>query len=407
MITQSTRIDKGFISGHDVETVIDLGQHAYADTFIARDQLHLSEPVFPLQVALDRDSGHLQLRYISSAKDRYNLYPYSYTSSNSNASRRHWESLAEDTLAKHNTKGLVLEIGSNDGYLLKQFQQRGLKVLGVDGSQNICEMALENGIPTLNAVFDSTVADGIIRKHGQAELIIANNVFNHANDPVAFARAVARVLSPDGVFIFEVPYWLEMMQADRFPDMIYHEHVSYFTVRSAANLVQKAGMEIIDFSVVDYHGGSLRVTARLRKNKEALPSVLEAMHRETDFGLFDTDFYHQLMSKLKTRRNRWLRDFYELQATDPKAVIIGVGAAAKANTWLTWHGLTNSSIEAITDSSQFKQGKFTPLTRIPIVDDREFAGHENPYALILSWNIGDALRNALLEINPNTRFITQ
>jgi len=160
MITNSTRIDKGFISGQDVETVIDLGQHAYADTFIARDQLHLSEPVFPLQVALDQDSGHLQLRYISSAQDRYNLYPYSYTSSNSDASRHHWESLAENALEKYNTKGLVLEIGSNDGYLLKQFQAHGLKILGVDGSRNICDIARANGVPTLNAVFDLSIAEG-------------------------------------------------------------------------------------------------------------------------------------------------------------------------------------------------------------------------------------------------------
>lgn len=408
MINQSTPITKSLVSGEDVEIVMDLGQHAYADTFISANQLHLSEPVFPLQVALDRNSGHLQLAYVSSAQDRYNLYPYSYTSSNSAASRRHWESLANHLMSTHNPQGLIVEIGSNDGYLLEQFRCLGShQVLGIDGSKEMCRLAQERGILTRHAIFDSAVANTVTQNHPLADLVIANNVFNHANDPVEFARAVGKILSPTGVFVFEVPYWREMMQADRFPDMIYHEHVSYFTIRGTWNLLKRAGLEMIGHEIVDYHGGSLRVTAKLDQGHDASADIISAIHQETDAGLFDRDFYHDLMHRLKTRRDRWLRDFYCLRTEDPTAVVIGVGAAAKANTWLTWHGLGNSVLTAITDSSESKQGKYTPLTRIPIRGDQEFACHEHPYALVLSWNIGQSLRENLLKINPNTRFITQ
>jgi 2-polyprenyl-3-methyl-5-hydroxy-6-metoxy-1,4-benzoquinol methylase len=407
MITHSTLIDRGFISGAEVQTVLDFGQHAYADTFIASDQLHLSEPVFPLQVTLDQLSGHLQLRYVSSAKDRYNLYPYSYTSSNSATSRQHWDSFADTVIQQHNPCGLIVEIGSNDGYLLSRLQTYNKKVLGIDSSKEMCNVATEKGILTRNAVFDDVTADLVIQNHGLADMVIANNVLNHANDPVAFVCAVTKILSSSGVFVFEVPYWLEMMQAQRFPDMVYHEHVSYFTIRSVSNLLKKAGLEIQDFEIVNYHGGSLRITAKHPHHTQDTGKIVDAIQHEINFGLFDKDFYQQVMSRLKTQRAHWLRDFYKLISDVPGAVVIGVGAAAKANTWLTWHGLGANSISAITDSSKFKQGKFTPLTRIPITDDNEFASHKNPYALILSWNISDALKKSLSEINPNTRFISQ
>jgi hypothetical protein len=135
--------------------------------------------------------------------------------------------------------------------------------------------------------------------------------------------------------------------------------------------------------------------------------VRGAIENETIMGLFDPEFYEQLQDKFIKQRNEWLRKFYQLLADEPDAVIIGVGAAAKANTWLNWHKLDKTVLNCITDASQFKQGKYTPLSRIPIRGDDEFAKHEKPYALVLSWNIGEPLRQALLSINPTTRFISQ
>jgi hypothetical protein len=215
------------------------------------------------------------------------------------------------------------------------------------------------------------------------------------------------LLANDGVFVFEVPYWLSMIESGRFTDMVYHEHPTYFTVKMAWNLLQAAGLEITDFDVVDYHGGSLRVFAR-RNTGSAMPILVEdAIARETQIGLFDINFYQVVQRRFEQQRDAWLADFYRIRLAESDAVFIGVGAAAKANTWLTWHGLNRTHLKYITDTSAHKQGKYTPLSRIPIVGDEIFAQYEHPYAVILSWNIGPGLRQAILNINPNTRFISQ
>ena len=403
----SDRVPTCLITGQVVAPVLQLGQHAYADTFIAKDQLNLSEPVFPLQVCLCEESGSLQLGYVSSAEDRYGLYSYSYTSSNSATARAHWDEYAVTVKSRLSAIKFAVEIGSNDGYLINQFCGQGVRAIGIDPSMDMCSIARERGVEVMPAMFCEPVAKDLAKRVGGANVVIANNVFNHANDPVAFARAVAALLSDDGVFVFEVPYWLSMIESGRFTDMVYHEHPTYFTVKMAWNVLKAAGLEITDFDVVDYHGGSLRVFAR-RDTDNAMPvQVEDAIARETQIGLFDTRFYQVLQCRFEQQRDSWLHEFYRLRQAEPDAVFIGVGAAAKANTWLNWHGLNRTHLKYITDSSAFKQGKYTPLSRIPIADDSVFAQYERPYAVILSWNIGEGLRQAILNINPRTRFLGQ
>lgn len=399
-ITVSKLVDECVISKNPVTKILDLGQHAYADTFIRPDQLNLSEPVFPLQVYLNANSGSIQLGYVSSATDRYNLYSYSYTSSNSQTARNHWDKYAQ-TIQGRGHIGLVVEIGSNDGYLVSQFDH----AVGVDSSAEMCALSQARGVETINTLFDDVTADAIKNKHGTASVIIANNVFNHANDPVSFARGVAELLDHDGVFVFELPYWGDTVSSGKF-DQIYHEHVSYFTVKSSWNLLQAAGMTMTDFEHVDYHGGSIRVSAQLGKLSMS-EKIQQAIARETVDGLFSVARYQLMQQQMIQQRDTWLKNFYQLREQSPDAVIIGVGAAAKANTWLTWHGLNHSALHCVTDSSPHKQGKYTPLSRIPIHGDEEFAKHAEPIALILSWNISNGLKQALININPNIRFISQ
>ncbi len=407
-ITQSQQIDQCLITGAPVSKILDFGQHAYADTFIRPDQLNLSEPVFPLQVNLCPESGSIQLGYVSHAEDRYNLYSYSYTSSNSTTARAHWDEYSDTVHGFWNRVRMAVEIGSNDGYLIEKFGTHGRRILGIDSSRAMCDIAQARGVPCVNALFDHEVAEQVIIEHGHAQIIMANNVFNHANDPVAFARAVAHLLdTDDGIFVFEVPYWLSMIESGRFTDMVYHEHPTYFTVKMAWNILKAAGMEIVDFDVVNYHGGSLRVFAQHDTGANMPVKVEDAIARETQVGLFDPRFYEVVQRRFEQQRDAWLHEFYRIRMQEPDAVFIGVGAAAKANTWLTWHGLNKTHLHCITDASSHKQGKYTPLSRIPILRDQEFASHDSPYALILSWNIGEGLRKAILNINPNTRFIQQ
>ena len=406
-ITTSQAVTHCLISQQPVAKILDFGQHAYADTFVAEDQLNLSEPVFPLQVNLNADSGSIQLGYVSHAEDRYSLYSYSYTSSNSKTARDHWDEYATTVKQRCASMKFAVEIGSNDGYLINQFRGDEIRTIGIDPSMDMCRIAKERGVEVMPALFCEPVAKDLAKRVGGANVVMANNVFNHANDPVSFARAVCQLLADDGLFVFEVPYWLSMIESGRFTDMVYHEHPSYFTVKMAWNTLKAAGLEITDFDVVDYHGGSLRVFAR-RDTGGAMPvQVEDAIARETQVGLFNTHFYEIVQRRFEQQRDQWLRQFYEIRQKEPEAVFIGVGAAAKANTWLTWHGLNKTHLKCITDSSAFKQGKYTPLSRIPIADDAVFAQYDRPYAVILSWNIGPGLKQAILNINPNTRFISQ
>ena len=406
-INQSQAITECLITGAPVCKILDFGQHAYADTFIAEDQVNLSEPVFPLQVNLCAESGSIQLGYVSNAEDRYRLYSYSYTSSNSATARAHWDEYAATVQSFASAAKFVVEIGSNDGYLINQFRAEGVRTIGIDPSADMCAIAKELGVEVMPTLFCGAVAEDLVQQTGQADIVMANNVFNHANDPVAFAQAVATLLSDSGVFVFEVPYWRCMVESGRFTDMVYHEHPTYFTVKSTYNLLQKAGLEIVKFDIVDYHGGSLRVFARRQTPVKMSVQVANAMVEETAIGLFDPEFYRGLQRQFEVQRSEWLLKFNEIYLADPSAVFIGVGAAAKANTWLTWHGLNATHLHCITDASAFKQGKYTPLTRIPIRGDEEFAQHDAPYALILSWNIGEGLKRAILNINPRTRFLSQ
>jgi len=406
-IMTSEPVDRCMITGQPVEKILDFGQHAYADTFVSESQLNLSEPVFPLQVWMNSESGSIQLGYVSHAEDRYSLYSYSYTSSNSATARAHWDEYADTVKSRCQNPKFVVEIGSNDGYLINQFRGEEVRAMGIDPSMDMCRIAKERGVEVMPALFCEPVAKDLRTRVGGANVIMANNVFNHANDPVSFARAVAQLLADDGVFVFEVPYWLSMIESGRFTDMVYHEHPTYFTVKMAWNVLQAAGLEITDFDVVDYHGGSLRVFAR-RATGSAVPVQIEdAIARETQIGLFDSRFYQVTQRRFEQQRDAWLHEFYKLRMAEPDAVFIGVGAAAKANTWLTWHGLNKTHLKYVTDASAFKQGKHTPLSRIPIAHDLVFAEYERPYALILSWNIGPGLRQAILNINPNTRFLQQ
>jgi SAM-dependent methyltransferase len=376
-LTHSLLINKCLISGDPILKILEFGQHPYADTFINENQLNLSEPLFPLQVFLNPETGSVQLAYLSNAEDRYNLYSYSYTSSNSSFSRNHWDKYASAMIDRFNPKGLVVEIGSNDGYLISKFREKSLSTLGIDSSASMCELARDNGQPSLQAVFTQSVAKEVREKHGSACLVMANNVFNHANNPVDFAMGVRDLLSDDGVFVFELPYWADSISSGHL-DQVYHEHISYFTVKSSWYLLAASGMQMIDFDIVNYHGGSLRVFAKKRVAAEMNSKIQSAIEKETASGLFSVEFYKEFQKKIIEHKNKWLQRFYNLLVEEPDAIIIGVGAAAKANTWLNWYGINGSHLKCITDSSQFKQGKFTPHSRIPILGDEVFANYKNP-----------------------------
>jgi SAM-dependent methyltransferase len=392
------------ISGQDLVPVLDFGMHACADSFVGVHQLHLSEPSFPLTCGLDTLTGYLQLTNVTDDSHRYTLYDYSYTSANNIPAQRHWHELADWIMRNCNIASRpVVEVGSNDGYLLELLQNRGVQVIGIDPSPGMIELARARGLECLPTMWNETSAAEVVHRKGKVAAVISNNVLNHANDPVAFANTVKSALFRGGYWVFEVPYLLDLVQGQRF-DQIYHEHVSYFTVSSLKHLLESAGFGIVAIDRINYHGGSLRVAAQLgRPHNAVLNQMIQA---ERAAGLFSPDAYRAWYQQLVMRRNQWMQKFYERINERPEVPVIGVGAAAKANTALTWYGLDSSLIHSITDASPLKQGKFTPLTRIPIRHDEEFANHPSATALLLTWNLSAHLMKTVSNINSNVDFLS-
>lgn len=400
-----SRYKKCLVCKNNLDQILDLGMHPYADTFINESQLEMTEPVLPLVVFLCKNCGEIQLGYISNDFDRYNLYSYSYTSSNSTFSRNHWDKYAETMVKRFDVnKKFVLEIGSNDGYLISKFRKNN-ETLGVDPSANMAKIAKEtHGVHTMNELFTFKNSKKIKDRYGKADLIMANNVFNHSNSPLDFAKGVENLLKEDGVFVFELPYWLDTIESKKF-DQIYHEHISYFTVKSSYHLLAKAGLEIFDVEEVEYHGGSLRIYAKKSKNPIPIKikKVKKMITKEIEKGLFKISRYEKFQKEITTVRDKFLSRLFTLRAQGYP--IVAVGAAAKGNTFLNFYKLDKTVIDYVTDSSPQKQGKFTPLTRIPIVPDDIFKKYKVVYALILSWNLSTTLKNNLLKLNNKIKFL--
>lgn len=404
---KSRYLTKSLVFGNPVSQIIDLGMHPFADTFISHDQLSFAEPVFPLSCTLDEVSGLIHNEYLTPDVWRYNLYDYSYTSSNSAFSRQHWSDFAQfikKLLINANSK--VVEVGSNDGYLCLQLKELGFEILGIDSASAMCKISNASGIETIEASFSRDSANEIKERNGGYDCLIANNVLNHANNPLDFISGVDILLNPKGYFVFEVPYWSDLVDSGHF-DQIYHEHVSYFTVFSIKNLLSLVGFCILNVSRVDYHGGSLRIVAgRFSDYQEGESSEVESsITLEKSKGLFKIDSYSDFRRRIQSERSRIMSTIHEHIIKTPDVPIIGVGAAAKANTFLNYYGLNSSFLLAVTDSSPLKQGKYTPLTRIPIVSDEIFANYTEVSALILSWNLSDKLKTVLLGLNPKIRFL--
>jgi len=392
------------ISDYESETIIDLGSHGYADSFFEEFDYVNAEKSAPLICQLDKSTGLVHTSMLTIASERYGGVPYSYTSANSQTSREHWLNFANFLSSLRDLKDLnILEIGSNDGFLLKLLEERKSRVLGIDASQFMVDMCKSNGLDTLCGIFGESekLITEVNSKFKSFQIIIANNVLNHSNNPINFVKSIKKLLSSDGLFIFEVPYWLETIEALRF-DQIYHEHVSYFTVKAAKELLRLSGLGIIHVQLIDYHGGSLRIIAT-HESKKSFISVENMIRKEINEGLFTVERYERYFKDICERRNLFMRNLENLK--NPTKEIFGIGAGAKANTLLTFYNLNKDVIKFIVDASKFKQGKITPVTKIPIFGDVKVKELSDSLGLVLVWNIKEEVKQNILKYNPLVQFI--
>ena len=399
-LSSSVQLQRSLVFNNPVERILEFGMHAFADTFLSAKDLNSSEFIFPLNVVLDTKSGMIHNEYVTHAENRYNYVDYSYTSSNSESAISHWKSfipLFDKIGAKKGDS--IIEIGSNDGFLCSLLIKAGYKVNAVDAAESMYNFSISKGIPTHRKIFDSKSALEIKEIVGTVDYLIANNVFNHANDPLDFLIGVKLILKESGSFIFEVPYWYSQIRNNRF-DMIYHEHLSYFTVYSLKNIFDIAGLYINDIEFIDTHGGSLRIIGGLKKIIN--PIVEELIFKETSNNLFKEHYYEAVSQNIKKTKFEFMKNIYENYS---QRDIFGIGAAAKANTFLTYFGLNSTIVTAVTDSSPHKIGKFTPLTRIPIVKDEILSEYSDPVAIVLSWNMKEQIKKSLFKINSKIEYL--
>ena len=405
-ILERAKLDHSLVFGNELTPVIDLGLHSFADWFIPENLLLTSEPVMPLVLCLDPKSGLIHTQILTDPMNRYNGVDYSYTSSNSESSRTHWQEYARFVRETSSSDAnRAYEIGSNDGYLCSQLTANGFQTIGIDASETMVDFANEQGIMSINALLTPESAKEISSEFGKAHIVAANNVLNHANNPLSFLQAMTNLIGEKGLLYIEVPYWKYQFETDNF-DMIYHEHVSYFTLTSLSNILSKIELKIVDFKFVDYHGQSIRLVIGSEYHFTESKKLSQQIQIETSCGLFNPDNYLKYNERLKENRRAFLQKLLNAISENSSSELVGVGAAAKGNTFLNFYGFNSTNMLGVTDSSPRKIGKYTPLSRLRIFPDEIISDLREPLLIQLSWNLGEGLRNKLKSINPGVRFVS-
>lgn len=363
---------------------LDLATMPLANAFLRSPAEFDAEVRYPLAVTGCSVCGLVQLDYVVPAEQLYR--DYIYVSATSDAVRAHAEGLAERLTRQYGwgPTHLVVEVASNDGTVLKAFQRRGTRVLGIEPARNIAEVAERAGVPTVPEFFTEASARGQHDRVGEAAAIIGRHVFAHVDDVHDFLRGVTRFLAKDGVLIIEVPYLGELIAKLEF-DTIYHEHLSYFSLRPVDRLCTERGLRLVDVELTDLHGGSVilhicRVDAPRRPSE-----LLERMLREEDArGLASAEVLDTFAERVRAWKRR-VEDFVaDLHRSG--ADLIGYGAAAKANTLLNYCPEVARALRLILDKSPLKHGLYTPGTHIPVEPVERWASDPATHLLILAWN---------------------
>lgn len=382
------RINGCRISGStDLKDVLYLGEVPLADRLLTEAMLAETEPKYPLSVVFCPDSGLLQIAETVSPEKLF-CEDYPYFSSFLPALLEHSKHNAEALIAsrKLGPESLVVEIASNDGYMLKNFKAAGIPVLGIDPADGPAAAAKEAGIETLCAFFTTELA-GKLRAEGKAaDVIIANNVLAHVPDLNGFVSGMAALLKDDGVVVIECPYVRDLIDHCEF-DTIYHEHMCYYSVTALRNLFARNGLYLNDIVRLTIHGGSLRLF--VGKTENVTDAVKTLLEEEQSLGVDRYDYYRDFAKRVEDARNHVLKLLTDIRVEGKR--VAGYGAAAKGATLLNYMGIGTDLIEYVVDRNTHKQGKFMPGTHQPIHAVEKLAEDMPDYVLLLAWNFADEI----------------
>jgi 2-polyprenyl-3-methyl-5-hydroxy-6-metoxy-1,4-benzoquinol methylase len=372
---------------------VDLGMSPLCQTHITSEQLHEMEPFYPLHAYVCDECFLVQLQEFVSPQEIFTEYAYfsSYSTSWVEHARRYAHMAIERFGLGAGSK--VMEIASNDGYLLQHFVAAGVPVLGIEPAANVAKVAVEKGVPTTTRFFGLETAGEIAREHGRPDLLLGNNVLAHVPDLNDFVAGMKRLLSPGGVITMEFPHLQRLMAENQF-DTIYHEHFSYFSFVAVEKVFAHHGLTLFDVEELPTHGGSLRIYGRHAENT-ALPvgqRVAALRQREIDDGFLTLERYRSFGEQVVATKRRLLAFLIDAKQQGKK--VVGYGAPGKGNTLLNYCGIRTDFLDFTVDANPYKQGKFTPGTRIPILAPEQLRAARPDYVLILPWNLKDEISRA-------------
>lgn len=379
------------------EPFVNLGVSPLANSFLCGDDLRMMEPFYPLRVHVCAGCFLVQTEDFESPHHIFSNYLY--FSSFSQAWLDHAARFADTMTARLglDTRSLVVEVASNDGYLLQYFVDRGIPVLGIEPATNVAEAARAKGVPSRDLFFGARTAATLRDEGVAADLMVANNVLAHVPDINDFVAGFPLVLQPTGTITFEFPHLQHLIAEGQF-DTIYHEHFSYLSLLALEPLFARHGLTVFDVERLPTHGGSLRVYVRHAADTRRLVSpAVEAVRQDERTARLDRlETYHAFAQKVVAAKCAVLRFLIEARAAGQR--VVGYGAPAKGNTLLNYLGVGPELIAFTVDRSPHKQGLYLPGTRIPIKDPNEILAARPDFVLILPWNLKDEIMEQMAGI---------
>lgn len=375
--------------------VIDLGHQPPSNAYLTPAQLAVPEVTYPLKVFVCMGCWLVQLPAHAAAEELFTP-DYAYFSSTSSSWRAHAErfvSVAVEGL-ELGPASQVVELASNDGYLLQYVQQRGIPCLGIEPTHATAEAARALGIATIERFFGVALAEELVAEGKAADLVVANNVLAHVPDINDFVAGIARLLKPDGRASIEFPHLLRLLEGNQF-DTIYHEHYSYLSLRVVQRIAKVAGLDVVDVEEIPTHGGSLRVWLASQGSADATEAVERVLAAETSAGLESLEAYQGFQQRAESAKHSLLE--FLLQARHEGKTVLGYGAAAKGNTLLNYAGVRADLLPAVADRALSKQGKLLPGSHIPVISPEQLAAQNPDVLLVLPWNLISELRQQLLD----------
>jgi len=366
-------------------TFVDLGVAPLSNSYLRQSDLNRMEPFYPLHVYVCSSCFLVQLDEISSPEEIFS--DYAYFSSFSESWLEHARNFARMAVERFdlNQSSRVVEIGSNDGYLLRFFMDFGVQTLGVEPASNVARAAREQGIETITRFFDEELALELAAKGKKADLMVGNNVLAHIPRTIDLMRGLKKLLKPGGVISMEFPHLLSLMEQNQF-DTIYHEHYSYYSLTTVSRIFGTHGLPLFDSELLDTHGGSLRIYAGHEEDGRTREARVDRLlEEEAAKGLTDIRTYRSFENQVKKIKRNILK--FMIRAKEEGKSIAGYGAPAKGNTLLNYCGIGPDFIDYTVDLSPHKQGLYLPGSRIPIYDPEQVFRTRPDYLLILPWNL--------------------